>query len=140
MIRFESLKGDILERVPAAISALQGSADVVFAYLFGGLARGKVRPLSDVDMAVYLAASADPVAAKISLFDQLTDALETTELDLVLLNSAPTSLAGRILTDRVVLVDKDPFVRHRYESLARRQYFDFRHIEDGFFARRFKDG
>ncbi len=46
-------------------------------------------------------------------------------MDLILLNEAPLSLAGRILQNRKVLIDKDPFLRQKYESLILRKYFDF---------------
>lgn len=92
-----------------------------------------------MDIAVYIQ-NGNEASAKLSLFDELTDALETSELDLVILNTAPTSLTGRILSNKKTLVDKDPFLRHRYESLTRRQYFDFQYVENDIFARGFGDG
>jgi uncharacterized protein YutE (UPF0331/DUF86 family) len=109
MVKFESLKSDILDRIPAATSVLNSRSCVVFAY------------------------------SKLSLFGELTDALETSELDLVVLNTAPISLTGRILSHKKNLVDKDPFLRHRYESQTLRQYFDFHQMEVDFFDRRFGD-
>jgi hypothetical protein len=44
----------------------------------------------------------------------------------VLLNTAPISLAGRVLMSRRVLLDRDPHLRHRYESLQLRMFHDFR--------------
>jgi len=41
-------------RLPAAVEYLRSCPQVVFAYLFGGLARGERGPLSDVDIAVFL--------------------------------------------------------------------------------------
>jgi hypothetical protein len=58
----------------------------------------------------------------------------------VVLNRAPTSLAGRILRNRRVLVDKDPFRRHAYESLTLRQFFDFRFREEAVLAGRYGIG
>ena len=140
MVKFESLKSDILHRIPAAAKVLEARTDVVLAYLFGGLAEGRVNPLSDVDIAVYLGDRTAGHMARLSLFDELTDALGTSELDLVILDTAPTSLAGRILSNRRVLVDKDPFFRQGYESRILREYFDFQYIENDFFTRRFGDG
>jgi len=140
MIKFEKLPPGTLARIPAAAQVLADDDVVVFAYLFGGLASGDSRPLSDVDLAVYTHEVADPGAHKLALFDRLTDALGTAELDLVVLNRAPTSLAGRILQHRKVLVDKDPFRRHAYESQTLRQFFDFRFKEDAILARRYGIG
>lgn len=45
------------------------------------------------------------------------------------LNAAPLSLAGRILTTRKALVDRQPHQRHLFESLTARQFADFRFRE-----------
>ena len=54
MVRRDPLPKDILDKLPAACRAMEAAPEVVFAYLFGGLARGAPRPLSDVDIAVFL--------------------------------------------------------------------------------------
>lgn len=114
--------------------------NVIFAYLFGSLAGGAPKPLSDVDIAVYLRETRDLAAYKLKLFEGLCDALGTSEIDLVMLNTAPVSVSGRILQRRVVLVDKEPFKRQAYESDTLRAFFDFRTKEDAFFARRYGIG
>jgi len=119
---------------------LEQDANVVFAYLFGGLARGRVKPLSDVDVAVYLNNIENLSQYKLDLFDRLTDALGTCEVDLVILNKASISLVGRILANKQVLVDKEPFRRHAYESIALREFFDFRVKEDNLFSSRYNLG
>ena len=50
-------------------------------------------------------------------------------IDVVVLNTAPVSLAGRVLTTRRVIVDTDPYARHRYESRTAREFADFRFRE-----------
>jgi predicted nucleotidyltransferase len=140
MIKFEKLPSDIQSRIPAAIAVLQRDANVVFAYLFGGGASSRPNPLSDLDIAVSVRNTVKLDEYRLALFDRLTDALGTSELDLVILNTAPLSLAGRILQNRRVLADKEPFRRHAYESLTLREFFDFRVKEEAFFARRFSHG
>jgi hypothetical protein len=140
MQKFERLPADILSRLPRASEVLLEDRNVVFAYLFGGLASGSVKPLSDVDLAVFVRETANLAEYKLDLFDRLAGALGTDELDLVVLNAAPTSLAGRILGNRRVLVDKEPFRRHAYESLTLRKFFDFRLKEEALLARRYGIG
>ena len=67
---------------------------------------------------------------------RVTEHLRTDEVDLVVLNTAPTALLGRILVQRKVLCDGDPFQRRRFESLALRQFFDFRLFERRLLERR----
>jgi predicted nucleotidyltransferase len=140
MVRRDPLPIDILEKLPAASRALEAAPEVVFAYLFGGLARGAPKPLSDVDIAVYLRDASGAGNAKLSLFESITTALGTIEVDLVILNTAPISLVGRIIQGRKLLVDKEPFLRHRFESAKLREFFDFRIREDAFQERRFRNG
>ncbi|HEY6010047.1 MAG TPA: nucleotidyltransferase domain-containing protein [Nitrospirota bacterium] len=140
MIKFEKLKADILMKIPAVRNVLAEDSRVIFGYLFGGLAAGRVSPLSDVDIAVYARDVSGLASYKLLLFEKLSDALGTAELDLVILNTSPISLAGRILQSGQLLIDKNPFKRHAYESLTRREFFDFRIQEDAFFARRYGIG
>lgn len=140
MIKFEKIPENILSKVPDVVEILNREGNIVFAYLFGGLAEGKIKPLSDVDIAVYLKETINLAEYKLDLFNKLTSALGTSELDLVILNTAPVSLAGRILQNRQILIDKEPFKRHDYESLTLREYFDFRIKENTIFAARYGIG
>jgi len=140
MIKFEKLPSNILSKIPAVGELLLIDKRVLFAYLFGGLATGLVRPLSDVDIAVYLDDTGELADYRLTLFDKITDALGTAELDLVVLNTVSISLAGRILQNKQLLIDKDPFRRHIYESLTLREFFDFRITEEAFFTRRYGIG
>ena len=140
MIKFEKLPPDILARIPDAIKVLSEDNHVIFAYLFGGLVKGKVTPLSDIDIAVCLKDMDNIAEQKLLLFDELTDALGTNELDLVILNTAPISLAGRVLQKKEILIDKIPSQRHLYESLTLRKFFDFKIKEEMFFSRRYGIG
>jgi predicted nucleotidyltransferase len=121
-------------------TALEECPGVLFAYLFGGMGIGRPTPLSDVDVAVYLAEGADPLEARLDVVAKVTAHLATDEVDVVLLNNAPTALLGRILATRRVLVDRDPFSRHRFESRALREFFDFRAFERKHLAQRFARG
>jgi uncharacterized protein len=140
MIKFEKLPGDILQRLSALNDVLLRDDNVIFAYLFGGLAKGKVMPLSDVDIAVYLSQVEALSEYKMRLFTDITNILGTDEIDLVILNTAPVSISGRVLQNKQVLVDKVPFQRHAFESLTLREFFDFKVKEDLFFKRRYGIG
>ncbi|MCR4319535.1 MAG: nucleotidyltransferase domain-containing protein [Candidatus Brocadiaceae bacterium] len=53
MIKYDGLPKNISHLLPNVREYLNKHPKVVFAYLFGGLARGRVSPLSDVDIAIY---------------------------------------------------------------------------------------
>jgi len=129
VIHKSPLPADVEERLKTLGQALEGC--------FGGAAAGRIGPLSDVDVAVYLDDAVPPIEGRLEAVGVATAHLGTDEVDLVVLNAAPTALAGRILQTRRVICDRDPFRRHRYESLALREFFDFRVFEHRLLARRY---
>ena len=139
MIRRERLPQDIEERLIRLAGLMAGDDRVVFCYLFGGLARGRQTPLSDVDIAVYYEVPPD-AGSRLELYEQIVTCLGTDEVDLVALNTAPLSLVGRILKNRRILVDKQPLLRHAYESRIMREFFDFSRKERTMLAGRFARG
>jgi predicted nucleotidyltransferase len=140
MIRHKKLPANIEDLIPQAVAYLQSRGDINFAYLFGSFGRGKHFPLSDVDIAVYLKEPSDVQEKKMEILGALIDILQTDEIDLVILNSAPLPLRMRILESKKVIVDREPFVRHHYESLTMREYFDFSILENQILNRRFLSG
>ncbi len=140
MARTAVLPADIERRLNTLGQALADHPAIVFAYLFGSAARGKLGPLSDVDVAVYFDLAVDIAHGQLEAMRRVTRHLGTDRVDLVVLNTAPTALAGRILASRRVIVDREPFLRHRYESLAIRKFCDFRVLEHRLLARRVPSG
>jgi predicted nucleotidyltransferase len=140
MIHKPRLPEEIEERLGSLVQALERCPSLVFAYLFGGAALSPLKPLSDVDVAVYLDESVDPVEGRLEAIGVVTAHLRTDEVDVVVLNTAPTALTGRILQTRRILCDRDPLRRHRFESLALREFFDFRLFEHRLLARRYGNG
>jgi hypothetical protein len=140
MIRAHSLHHDVGHRLATIARALDRVPEVVFAYLFGSFGCGRPGPLSDVDVAVYIDEGVDLEGSRLEVIGALTSHLGTDAIDVVVLNSAPIALAGRVLSQRRVIIDRRPFVRHRYESLTAREFLDFRHFEHRLLARRFARG
>ena len=106
-------------------AVLAGRGDVVAAYLFGSVARGTATPTSDVDVAILFAA--EPPLTIDGLHLGLEGELERNlglPVQLVVLNRAPCDLVHRVLRDGVLLVDRDPGARIRFEVDARNRYFD----------------
>jgi predicted nucleotidyltransferase len=140
MIRNSPLPENIDELLPLAFDYLRSDEDILFAYLFGSLARKKAGPLSDVDIAVYCEEGSSFPEKKLEILGHLTSILKSDEIDLVVLNRAPLALRMKILENKRVIVDKAPLIRHRYESLTMRQYFDFSVKESFILSTRFLHG
>ena len=98
----------------------------MFAYLFGSVARELDRSDSDVDVAVHFEPDLDAgerFEQALRLGVELERALGR-EVDAVNLADAPLRLAGRILTERVVIVGMERPERVRYETELFRRYID----------------
>jgi predicted nucleotidyltransferase len=102
---------------------------IAFGFLFGSWARGDARPDSDVDVAVRF----EPGRSRVQRFDELLrlgGELETAlqrEVDVVDLDEASLRLAGRILSERVVVAGHERVERVRYETDLFPRWVDFEH-------------
>jgi predicted nucleotidyltransferase len=89
---------------------LVARGDVLEAYVFGSHARGDARPHSDVDVAVYLDATApsdDPWGADATIAADLMAALRSSRVDVVVLNRAPPLIYHRVLRDGIRVLARD---------------------------------
>lgn len=138
MIRFRKLPEDIHIKVSKLNDFFNKDSNIVFAYLFGGLLKDRQSPLSDVDIAVFV--EDIKKLNYLNFFNSVTNVLGTDEVDLIILNTSPLSLTGRILQNRRIIIDKNPFLRHRFESDVLRKFFDFRIKERDILKRRYGIG
>lgn len=145
-------------RVPAiddaALERLSEALDregVVAAMLIGSQAQGTAGPLSDVDIAVWHDPELDARGRfdlQVALASDAGDALDTDEIDVVMLNHAPPLLRHRAIRDGKRLVERDHDERVRLETRAILDYLDTaplraelgrgvrRRMEEGRFGRR----
>ena len=96
-------------RLGDAVVALR-RAGAAFALVFGSRARGDQRDDSDLDVGAWWAQ--DPPAA--------WDVPVPDGVDLVVLNTAPLELAGRIALEWTVMFDDDPPARVRWVADTRK--------------------
>ena len=140
MIKYKKLPENVLQLLPDAVDYLESHPQILFAYLFGGLARGKPQPLSDIDIAIYLMTDGKSAENKLEILGNLMAIFQTDEIDLVVLNTATLALVMNIVKARKIIVDKDPFSRHIFESVTMRKYFDFSIKEAAMLQRRYLHG
>jgi predicted nucleotidyltransferase len=114
---------EIQRRLEAYFAA--ASHEVLAAYLFGSVSQGNPGPQSDVDVAVLLDTAPPPTldGQPEGLCRELERCVEA-EVDLVVLNTASADLVHRVLRDGVLVLDRNPSRRIRFEVQKRNEYFD----------------
>ncbi|RKL63575.1 nucleotidyltransferase domain-containing protein [Thermoanaerobacteraceae bacterium SP2] len=89
--------------------------NVVFAYLFGSYAEGKMRAGSDIDVAVYIINEKEDENFKFKL--KYKDELENIfkiPVDLILMNSAPPLLNHEIFKNGIILKNDNPSILSQF--------------------------
>src|SRR5688500_14005552 len=100
-------------RAPAAVDALR-RAGARFAFVHGSRATGHEAPGSDLDVAAWWGADA-PAPWDVDV---------PAGIDLLVLDTAPLELAGRVALHGVLLFDDDPPARVRWQAQTRLVYLD----------------
>jgi len=104
---------------------------VELAYLFGSAARGETGKLSDVDVAVYLDESLsndERFKLQLRLMGELSSALKTNKVDLIVMNDAPPTLNYEIIRFKPIYV-KDMPRKVEVEHAITSRYLDRRYYE-----------
>lgn len=95
---------------------------IVLAYLFGSQASGRIGPLSDYDIGIYVKREIS-FDEKYYLEVDLRKILNSQALDLVIMNQAPLALNYNIICGKCIYA-VDPALRVEYEATILSQFFD----------------
>jgi predicted nucleotidyltransferase len=147
MIHFRKIDPDPMQRGLADLPRyFEKRGDIVVAYLFGFYAKGRPGPLSDVDIGVLLDREEDhrvELREKLEMLHELSRVLGTEEVDLVILNECPLSLAYEVIRERHILYESDPDKRIRFETRVIDRYLDFayfRRVQQSYILKQLKEG
>lgn len=119
--------GDPVEekkRIEMALKPVVEEIPVVTAvYVFGSRATGRAKEASDVDLAVLL--NPDP-GEDFDLLKLMVDAERALgkPVDVVILNRVSEHLRYLVRRDGILVFDRDPEVRKRFERMGRKAYED----------------
>ncbi len=101
---------------------------ILFAYLYGSYVIEQIHPFSDLDIAVYTT----PLSIRGKLDLEMALSLKIDQIlhseissDIRIMNDMPLTIAGKIITDGVLIFSKDEKARVDYETKVRCAYFDF---------------
>lgn len=109
--------------------AARETGEATAVYLFGSVARDEARPDSDIDLGILY--RHDPPRTLDGLPLRLEGEIEQAlgrATQVVTLNTAPADLRARVLRDGVLIFDRDPSLRIRFEVRTRNEWFDLQSI------------
>ncbi len=102
---------------------LKKNEHVVFAYLFGSVARNQTHPFSDVDVAVFLD---EYTSGKfIDILNSTSDVVGD-NVDLVILNHAPPLLKLKVVSEGILLFTRSNKVHTEFYTNALIEGLDFK--------------
>jgi len=101
---------------------------ISFAYLFGSQARGEATAGSDLDIAIHCADSGleGRFSLKLDLNADLCRALGRNDVDILILNTAPTLLQEEVVRHGILLYAHDPAALIEYETNILHRAIDFK--------------
>jgi predicted nucleotidyltransferase len=126
-------RDEVLSRLRACLPRILAGRPVLSAYLYGSVAEGYALPGSDVDVALVLL----PDHGLSPYQRMLEDRCGLSHVDVRSINDAPLVAQGTVVTEGVLLYERDEEARADYEVLTRKRYFDFlpvaRMMQDAYF-------
>ncbi|MDP2362177.1 MAG: nucleotidyltransferase domain-containing protein [Ignavibacteria bacterium] len=112
-------------------SIFENESNIIFAYLFGSMARNRTRFGSDMDIAVYF--KTEPSLHEIGRLSLLLEETFNCKVDLVELNKLENHnpvLAFSILSEGMMIISKENNVITRFTKSVLLFYFDFKPTND----------
>lgn len=115
---------ELTEKLRRVLSDTPG---VLVAYLYGSHARGRVGPLSDVDVALLLDRDLfdrGDEERRLELTAAIAQVVAPLRADVVILNDAPVALSYRVLRDGTILASRDDQARVQHWVRTVDRYLD----------------
>jgi len=137
------MKDEIINRIK---NYLYSKDEAIAGYIFGSYSSGKVRPKSDIDIAVLLSDTVDSKDyghIKLSIINDLIELLSFDRIDVVVLNVASPLLSHEIIKKGVLLFSKDEAKRINYTANATIYYLDtiyLRRVQDRILHEKIRSG
>ena len=131
----KKLPDDVLDKLPEIINKVKVDPDVVALYAFGSLAKGDLKPLSDLDFALLLSRELNKKERfnkHIELIGVFTGTFHTDEVDLIVLNDAPLRFSYNILKNGKCLALKDKGHFIDFHEHTNKMYIEFKRARDEF--------
>ena len=135
MLKYKKLPDNILDKIPSLVNKLKKDEEIIALYLYGSAVTGKLRPLSDIDLAVLLKkdmTNNERFDFHLHLITEVSSILETDDFDLVLLNDAPVRFSYNIIKTGKLLFYTEKMTLINFIDKTVLKYLDFKYFKDEF--------
>jgi predicted nucleotidyltransferase len=129
------LPPDVMDRLPELINRISKDKEIVALFTFGSLARGDLKPLSDLDFGILVIPTLDRrqrFDKHLELIGVFNEHFETDEIDLVLMNDAPMRYSYNIIKSGELLFCSDSDILRDFIEKSIKLYLDFKYFRDEF--------
>jgi len=143
VIKEKKIRHNLFPLLERLRETFEKDSDIIFCYIFGSYATGKINPLSDIDFAFYLNEDIDFFEKKLEILAVIEDSLKTDEVDIVVLNDISPSFFKEIFDRKIVFVDKNKDKRLEFEMKKLREFFEtekLRKLSERSLIKRIKSG
>lgn len=117
-----------MDNIKKCKDILIGYENIIFAYIFGSYVQGKMRPDSDIDIAIYLEKKLNS-ETYLEIKMDLTDVCKR-EIDLIILNDAKPLLKYEIYKNNILLFTRDNDLESSYKIKTLFEYNDVKRYLD----------
>lgn len=129
------LPGNVERKIPDLNECLKGDRDISALFLFGSLADGNLKPLSDLDFGLLLSGRMDEkqrFEKLLELMGLFNDFFKTDEIDLIDMRGVSPRIAFNILKTGKLLFCNDPSALIDFQEDVVRKHLDFKYLRDRF--------
>jgi len=122
-----------IEKVESQLFGLFRAHRVSLAYLFGSYAKGKIGPMSDLDIAILLKGGipeADYFNLRIDMMVSLSSIFKRGNIEVVILNKSAPLLKYEVIKYGRVLFKENEASRVNFEAHVLGEYLDTKRIRD----------
>ena len=129
------LSSDVAAKIPELLDRISKESDIVALYAFGSLASGDLKPLSDLDFGILVSRKLDKQKRfdkHLGLIGIFNEVLQTDEVDLVMMNDAPTRFSYHIIQSGKITYCRDSAELVDFIEKTVKLYLDFRFFRDAF--------
>ena len=129
------LPDDVAEKLPGLVGLVSADQDVVALFVFGSLASGELKPLSDIDLGVLLDKRLDKTDRfnkHLDLIGKFTGFFNTEEIDTIILNDAPMRFVVKVLSTCKLLFERDRQTLVDFYDKSLKNFLDFKYFIDDY--------